>query len=99
MTEGRQSQRLPSRAPFGLHSGSIRVSRAVVPTQTLTKNSKRLEETRRDSKRPTGKRETIPQEDVSHSHITSLTPHSHAKETKLNKVGRNVKKKGLDHGE
>ena len=48
MTEGRQSQRLPSRAPFGLHSGSIRVSRAVVPTQTLTKNSKRLEETRRD---------------------------------------------------
>ena len=48
MTEGRQSQRLPSRAPFGLHSGSIRVSRAVVPTQTLTKNSKnskRLEET------------------------------------------------------
>ena len=69
MTEGRQSQRLPSRAPFGLHSGSIRVSRAVVPTQTLTKNSKRLEETHwEEGDDPTRGRLTL-----SHSH----TPHSH----------------------
>ena len=93
MTEGRQSQRLPSRTPFGLHSGSIRVSRAVVPTQTLTKNSKRLEETHwEEGDDPTRGRLTL-------SHHITLTPHSHAKETKLNKVGRNVKKKGLDHGE
>ena len=93
MTEGRQSQRLPSRTPFGLHSGSIRVSRAVVPTQTLTKNSKRLEETHwEEGDDPTRGRLTL-------SHHITHTSHSHAKETKLNKVGRNVKKKGLDHGE
>ena len=81
MTEGRQSQRLPSRAPFGLHSGSIRapfglhsgsirVSRAVVPTQTLTKNSKRLEETHwEEGDDPTRGRLTLSHH-ITHSSLT-----------------------------
>ena len=70
MTEGRQSQRLPSRAPFGFHSGSIRVSRAVVPTQTLTKNSKRPEETHwEEGDDPTRGRLTLSHH-ITHSSLT-----------------------------